>query len=220
MSALNKPILEWTATHHAVATDADLARLGLSRSQRRQLVEDKLMERVLDGAYRFPGLPVDELSRCVAACSRPGGLIVAGPTAGRLWGFRRMPHDGLTHVIAPPASNPSIERWLRPYRTAMIDPLHVVERDDGIRLTSPPRTMVDLSRHLSDTDLRSVIDQVESQGMGTSETMRDVAAEPGDAGSSVGSKGAPHSRRQTHGGRSRVALGVASRRRPDTAGHS
>jgi hypothetical protein len=59
----------------------------------------------------------------------------------------------------------------------MISPLHVVDRGDGIRLTSPPRTIVDLSRHLSDTDLRSVIDQVESQGMGTSETMRDVAAE-------------------------------------------
>lgn len=177
MNALNKPVLEWTAKHHAVVTDAELTRLGVSRSQRRQLVEDKILERVLDGAYRFPGLTHDELGRCVAACSRPARLIVAGPTAGRLLGFRRMPRDGLVHVIGPPASNPSVESWLRVYRTAMIDPLHVVERDDGIRLTCPARTIVDLSRHLTDADLRSVIDQVESERMATVETMYQASAD-------------------------------------------
>lgn len=175
MNALNTLVLEWTAQHHAVVDAGELSRLGVTRSQRRKLVSDHLLERVLDGVYRFPGLPDDELSRCVAACTRPGGLIILGPTAGRLWGFRRMPRDGFVYVIAPPASNPSVEPWLKPYRTAMIDPLHVVERADGIRLTSPPRTVVDLSRYLSDVDLRSVIDQVESEGMGTSETMRIVA---------------------------------------------
>ena len=177
MNALNKPILEWTARHHAVVTDADLTRLGVSRSQRRQLVEDKLLERVLDGAYRFPGLTRDELGRCVAACSRPSRLIVEGPTAGRLSGFRQMPRDGFVYVIGPPASNPSVEKWLRVYRTAMIDQAHVVERADGIRLTCPERTVVDLSRHLSDPDLRSVIYQVESQGMATPTAIWQVAAD-------------------------------------------
>jgi hypothetical protein len=177
MNALNKAVLEWTAKHHAVVTDAELTRMGVSRSQRRQLVEDQILERVLDGAYRFPGLTHDELGRCVAACSRPGGLIVAGPTAGRLAGYRRMPRDGLVHVIGPPASNPSVEKWLRVYRTAMIDPLHVVERADGIRVTCPERTILDLSRHLSDFDLRSVIDHVESEGMATSQAIRQVAAD-------------------------------------------
>jgi hypothetical protein len=177
MNALNKPVLDWTAKHHTVIADADLQRLGVTRSQRRRLVRDDVLERMLDGAYRFPGRPDDELARCVAACSRPNGLIIEGPTAGRLWGYRRMPADSLVYVIAPPASNPSVESWLRPYRTALISPLHIVERADGIRLTCPPRTAVDLSRHLSDDDLRSVIDQVESQGMATAETMRRIAVD-------------------------------------------
>ena len=175
MASLSKPVLKWTADHHTVISADDLARLGITRSQRRQLVDDEILERVLDGAYRFPGLPNDELARCVAACSRPGRLIVEGPTAGRLSGFRRMPRDGLVWVIAPPASNPSVEKWLRPYRTAMIDPLHIVQRSDGIRLTAPPRTVVDLARHLTDHDLLSVIDQVESEGMSTAQTMWQVA---------------------------------------------
>lgn len=177
MSALNRPVLEWTANHHTVVSDADLSRLGVSRSQRRGLVGQEVLERVLDGAYRFPGSPNDELARCVAACLRPNGLIVAGPTAGRIWGLRRMPRNGRVHVIAPPASNPSVEPWLKPYRTSLIDPLHVVQRPDGIRLTCPPRTVVDLTRYLSDSDLLSVIDQVESEGMGTSQTMWQVAAD-------------------------------------------
>jgi hypothetical protein len=177
MSPLNRTVLDWTANHHTVVSDSDLSRMGVSRSQRRALVEENILERVLDGAYRFPGSPNDELARCVAACLRPGGLIVEGPTAGRIWRYRRMPRDGFVYVIAPPASNPSVEPWLKPYRTSMIDPLHVVERPDGIRLTSPPRTAVDLSRHLSDSDLLSVIDQVESEGMATSQTMWQVATD-------------------------------------------
>jgi acetyl/propionyl-CoA carboxylase alpha subunit len=38
--------------------------------------------------------------------------------------------------------------------------LDVIERSDGIRLTSPARTLVDLSRHLTIDDLRSVLDQM------------------------------------------------------------
>ena len=175
MSALNRPVLDRTVDHHTVVSDTDLSRMGVSRSQRRALVEENILQRVLDGSYRFPGSPNDELARCVAACLRPGGLIVEGPTAGRIWRYRRMPRDGFVYVIAPPASNPSVEPWLKPYRTSMIDSLHVVERPDGIRLTSPARTAVDLTRHLSDSDLLSVIDQVESEGMATSQTMWQVA---------------------------------------------
>ncbi|MEY2416853.1 MAG: hypothetical protein QOH53_2187, partial [Ilumatobacteraceae bacterium] len=91
MSGLNRTVLDWTADHHTVVSDTDLSRMGVSRSQRRALVEENLLERVLDGAYRFPGSPNDELARCVAACLRPGGLIVEGPTAGRIWRYRRMP---------------------------------------------------------------------------------------------------------------------------------
>ena len=177
MSALNRPVLDWAANHHTVVSDDELIRMGVSRSQRRALVQEELLERVLDGAYRFPGSPKDELARCVAACLRPSGLIIAGPTAGRISGYRRMPRDGFVYVIAPPASNPSVEPWLKPYRTSLIDPLHVVQRADGIRLTSPARTAVDLTRYLSDSNLLSVIDQIESEGMATSQTMWQVASD-------------------------------------------
>ncbi len=179
-----KQLLSWTAAHHDVVTDAVLRSLGLSIEQRKRLVTSGVLERVLDGSYRFAGTGGSELSRCVAACARPGGLIIAGPTAGRLWGLRRVSGDLRVHVIAPPASNPSLETWLVPYRTAAIEPTDVIDRDDGIRVTSAARTAVDLMRHLSAVDVRSVVDQVEHRGLATAAEMRRVAepiATPGRA---------------------------------------
>ena len=73
-----------------------------------------------------------------------------------------MGRDGLVHVIAPPHSHPIKAPWLRPYRTALLDPADIsVRRSDGIALTSPARTAVDLARWLRADDLRSVIDQIE-----------------------------------------------------------
>ena len=175
MKIAMKELLARAARQHSVVTDSTMQALGISVGQRKRLVRDGFLERLLDGSYRCAGTPLDELARCVAACSRPSGLVVAGPTAGRLWGVRRVGNDGFVHVIAPPASNPTVEPWLRPYRTSMLDEHDVVQRDDGIRLTSPPRTAVDLTRHLSAPDLRSVIDQLIHEGRGTEATMRRIA---------------------------------------------
>ncbi len=168
-------LLAWTAAHHAVVTDTVLRTLGVTVDQRQRLVRDGVLERLLDGSYRFAGVAFDERARCVAASSRPGGLIIAGPTAGRLGGMRRMPDDGKIHVIAPPASHPSLEPWLVAYRTAAIDPEHVILRPDGIRITIPARTAVDLMRHLPAADVRSVVDQLVHEQSATVDDMRAIA---------------------------------------------
>jgi very-short-patch-repair endonuclease len=86
-----------------------------------------------------------------------------------------MPHDHLIHAIAPPRSHPIDVEWLKPYRTLLLDEHDVVRREDGIVVTSPPRTAVDLARFLGDDALRSVIDQIEHESMGRATTMRRVA---------------------------------------------
>lgn len=175
MTKLTREVLAWSASHHTTITSVVLRDQGISLSQQRRLVRDGVIQRLIDGSYRFTGAKADELTLCASACSHASGLVVAGPTAGRLWGLRRMPADRLVHVIAPPASHPTTAPWLKAYRTAMLDPAHVVDRGDGIRLTCPPRTVVDLARHLTDTDLRSVIDQLVHREMCTPATMLAVA---------------------------------------------
>jgi hypothetical protein len=165
------------ARQHGVASTQQLLDSGISRRQLQRLQHHGGLELVLRGAYRTPSAPITELSQCAAVCSARPDVAVAGPTAGRLWGFRRLPPDRRIHVIAPRASNPAIARWVVPYRTDARHEHDVVERDDGIRLTSRARTAFDLSRSLGPDDLLSVIEQAAHDGRLNDEAFLSVAAD-------------------------------------------
>jgi very-short-patch-repair endonuclease len=153
------------ASQHGVASVEQLLDAGLTRRQLRHLQHAGALDLALRGAYRTPSAPVGELGQCAAVCLARPDVAIAGPTAGRLWGFRRLPPDRRIHVIAPRASNPAIARWVVPYRTDALHPDDdVLERGDGIRLTSRARTTFDLARWLGPDDLLSVIEQAASDG--------------------------------------------------------
>ena len=123
----------------------------------------------------WAGVEVDEMARCAALCTSRPDLVIAGPTAGRIWGLRRTPRDGLVHVIAAPGSHPCREPWVRPYRTALLADDELVLRPDGIRLTSPPRTVVDLTRYVDVTSLQSIVEHVLDVGYCTESTLSRTA---------------------------------------------
>lgn len=175
MRTLTRETLAWLADHHAVVTADVLCRHGITATTRRRLVREGLLEHLLDGVYRLGGAPPNELDRCVAICARSPEIVIAAPTAGRIWQLRRMGDDGLVHIIGPPHSHPSTVPWLRTYRTALLLPDHVIERPDGIRLTTPARTAVDSMRHLSIADVRSVTDQVLQRGLARLDELHAVA---------------------------------------------
>lgn len=64
---------------------------------------------------------------------------------------------------------------MRPYRTALVDDEDVVFRNDGVRLTSPPRTVVDLTRYVHNLALISIIEHAISSEMCTTATLWRVA---------------------------------------------
>ncbi len=127
------------------------------------------------GVYRSPSWPVDELSRCAAVCLGRPYASIAGPTAGRIHGFRRLPSDHRIHVLTPPARKPVAAPWVVAYRTAAIRPCDVLERADGIRMTSRARTALDLARFVRPDDLLSIIEQAMHDGNHTEADMAAVA---------------------------------------------
>jgi very-short-patch-repair endonuclease len=147
-------------TQHGVISAEQLAIAGISRGALKRLVKSGELRGGLRGVYRSPVAPVDELSRCAEVCLAHPDIAIGGPTGGRVHSFRRVSSDRRIHVLAPPASNPAVARWVVPYRTAAIEwNLEVVQRDDGIRVTTPARTAFDLTRHLPPNDVLSVIEQ-------------------------------------------------------------
>lgn len=178
MVALPAAVLDHFEDHHGIASRSRLLELGLTDEAIKRLRSLGLIEPVLQGADRWRGQPLTELGRCAAVCAAHPGHVISGPTAGRLWGFRRLPPDRRIHVLAPPAANPTRAGWVVPYRTAAIDlDRDVVERPDGILVTSRARTTLDLARWLGDLDLLSVIEQAMHDGSHTVEEMRAVAVD-------------------------------------------
>jgi len=155
---------ELLARQHGAASVEQLLATGLSLREVRHLQRSGDLELVLRGAYRTPSAPITESSRSAAVCLARPDVAIAGPTAGRLWGLRRIPSDRRIHVIAPRASQPAVVRWVVPYRTDACHEHDIVIRGDGIRITSRARTAFDLSRWLEPDDLLSVVEQVIRDG--------------------------------------------------------
>jgi len=177
MARLTREAHQLFATQHGVAGVDQLVAAGLSPRRIKRLEADGSLISVLRGAYGTPSVALHELGRCAAVCLARPAVTIAGPTAGHMWEFRRIPRDRRVHVIGPPASQPAIAPWVVTYRTAAIRDADVITRGDGIRVTTRARTAFDLSRHLTPRDLRSVIEQAMHDGACTAQDMLDVASE-------------------------------------------
>lgn len=165
------------AAHHGVASIAQLEDCGVNRHVIRKLEAIGSLELVLQGAYRTPSVELDELGRCAAVCVAHPQAVISGPTAGRLWNFRKLPRDKRVHVIVPPHSQPTRSKWVVPYRTSAIHRRDIVERAHGIRLTTRERTAYDLARLVSSVDLTSIIEQAMHDGQLTNDEMVAVATD-------------------------------------------
>jgi very-short-patch-repair endonuclease len=165
------------AAQHGIASVEQLVGAGLSTRQIEHLRSAGQLVNAVRGAYATPSVPMTELSRCAAICLAHPDVVVAGPTAGRLWGFRHVAGDRRLHVIGPPASNPTVTERVIVYRTKAIHPEDVVERGDGIRVTSRARTAYDLTRILRPDIALSIIEQAMHDGMLSDAEMRAVAVD-------------------------------------------
>lgn len=178
MATFPPAVLAHFARRHGIAAHHELLAAGLTRHGIHALCRVGNLIPVVKGVYRIPAVPFDHAARCAAVCAAHPDVVVSGPAAGRLWKFRRLPSDQRIHVIAPPRSHPAIESWVVPYRTRAIRQQDLVQRSDGIVVTSRARTALDLSRHLSsDLDLLSVIEQAMRDGEVSDAAMRAVAVD-------------------------------------------
>ena len=163
------------AGQFGIVSRNQLLELGVGPDGINRLVCAGLLERVIDGAYRLVSHTESESGRSLAvSLSRPG-VAIAGPTAARLWSFRRVPRDGLVHVIVKPHGQPGRAPWLRTYRTAMVRSEDIITRTDGIRLTSKSRTVVDMVRYATDSAVISMIEQGLDQRWFTDKALHEVA---------------------------------------------
>ena len=160
----------WLASHHGVISRRALTEIGYSPGAIDHLVEIGALRIVVRGVYHSPTHAFGRSQRMVAAClvAPKGGIGFT--TAGQEYGIRGMT-DPRIHLLVPHGCSPHIEGVVV-HRCRRIDPVDLAgRRADGIRLTSPPRTLHDAAALIGPDRTESAIEQVLQEQRSTIETL-------------------------------------------------
>jgi len=144
-------------TRQGVTTTRRLARIGIGRRAVDALVRSRRVRRLGTGVLVAVAWPDTLEHRMAIACAVTGG-VVCYPTAGEAWQLRKSERDPDVHVWMTPAQRARAIPGVRIHVTRHLPDTDVVHRDDGIAVTSPPRTAVDAAARLNAEDLESLVE--------------------------------------------------------------
>jgi len=180
-------VAEAAATRHGIVTTDALLDAGVTDRQIRRLREAGVIVRVHNGVHRIRSSPDTVEARCAAACAAHPSVTIGGVSAGRSWGFRRMPRPSSGELVTALVDQPGQVRLagVTVRRTTHLPRGDWLLRPDGIRITSPVRTALDLAADLDDAAFESVVEQLLAQRTCTFATLltaREAWAAPGRRG--------------------------------------
>ena len=149
MVQLSHTLVSHIVERHGVVTRSELLADGFSRREIDRASERGAITRVHNGVYRISTSPDTFEARCVAACAADPQATVTGVAAARLWGARHTRRIDEPIILIAHDRTP-LTRGVVLRRTNVLDDEDRVQRDDGIRLASPPRTWFDSARDVDD----------------------------------------------------------------------
>jgi very-short-patch-repair endonuclease len=146
-----------------VITDQQALESGLSRSSISRRVASGAWVRVLPRVYRVASTPESWQQRAGAACLWAGqGTALSHQAAAYVWsfeGFRDCPVHVMTHKSLHPAAP-----WLVIHRVARLTPFDTT-RKDGLPVTTPSRTLLDLGAVCDEESVDIAIDSALRAGL-------------------------------------------------------
>jgi hypothetical protein len=168
-----KPAVDtFLSTHHGVISASRLISLGCPKRTIANLVAREDLVTLLPGVFRSSQWPCNREQVMAAVCARNLAALIGFTTAGQLWEWRRV-RDPLVHVLIPHGCSPEMPGVVV-HRCRRIDQVDIVERPDGIRLTSPPRTLFDSSDMIGQQATTSVLEQLLNEQRVTFGTINDT----------------------------------------------
>jgi hypothetical protein len=142
----NPQVLALFAGQYWVASIWQLRELGVSDEAVGRACRAGLIERVTAGVYRLTSAEFGLEGRCMAVLLKsPEHSYISGPTAGRLYGLRRM-SDNPVEITVPWNVRRRQPQWARQVRSDMDVPdRDIIQRRDGLVVASPLRTLFRLA---------------------------------------------------------------------------
>lgn len=150
-------VLRLAARQNGVVSRAQVLAEGVTARQIDRRREKRLWVSVLPGVYRIEGAPLTWLQQVNAAALWAGETgVVCHRTAAALWGMPRFAERGPIHVRHP-TYRPAPD-GLVTHQTGL-GPRDVVLHE-GFRVTTLPRTLLDLAATEAPADVRAAVDFV------------------------------------------------------------
>jgi very-short-patch-repair endonuclease len=168
-------------TQFGLVTVEQLNQAGVRGRRRMAAFNEGQLVPLFDGVYRLASHPDSFDQRCLAAILAAPGACLSGPTAGRLYGFRKV-YTTDVHLLA---WNTIELPGVAAHRSSFLRPADITTWG-RLRILRPARLICDLARFLSHEDLESVIEQAIDRSLVDMALMRDIArlfARPGRDGS-------------------------------------
>ena len=162
----------WFSTHLGIISVAKLVEFGCGERNIAQMVERKELVTMMPGVFRSAQWPSNREQILAAVCARNLAAMIGFTTAGQEWDLRRM-IDPRVHVLVPHGRSPEMEGVVV-HRCRRIDPVDIVQRPDGIRLSSPPRTIFDSADMIGAEATASVLEQLLNERKVTFGTISDT----------------------------------------------
>jgi hypothetical protein len=154
-------LAELAEAQHGVVSFRQLRELGFSKGHISRSFEAGRLRRIHRGVYAVGHARLSDHGRCLAAVMACGyGAVLSHHSAAWLWGFLpRCPHEA--SVTTPNRGHR--RRRIRIHRAAALSSRDRMEQQ-GIPVTSPPRTLLDLGATATARELTSAVDRCRRLG--------------------------------------------------------
>lgn len=165
---------------HLVTRDSLREELGLTPRQIRTARESGMLVPILGGVFAVGGLQLNQAQLALAACLWRTDTMIGFDTAARYWGLRRTRRDQVD-VSVPKAARPQLS-WARVHYATQVHDDDIVHHVDGLRVTSPSRTLADLAGIVDAFTLRSMVEDALNKELCTPASLLEVARRTGGRG--------------------------------------
>ena len=169
---VHRRLSELAGRQHGVIARRQLVALGFGRRAIEHLIATGRLHVVHRGVYLVGHLAAAPLALEMAAQLALGsGAALSHGTAGRLWQVIARAPGAIE--LSVEARTPTRRPGLRAHRTLSL-PAVDVRVMEGLRLTAPARTLLDLSSRLDDRALRWAVEEARLRKLLTPAALRDV----------------------------------------------
>lgn len=167
MAKLWKPSVYSTVRNQVgIISVGQMVDAGCPRREAYRLVQGDEFELVLPGILHSTHWPMGREQLMIAACLRNPHAVIGFTTACQDWKFRGVVKEEDVHLLVPHSCSPTLPGIIV-HRCRRIDPVDIVERSNGTRITSPTRSLLDSADMLGVQRSTSILEQLIDQKKGT-----------------------------------------------------